>query len=72
MNPSGFLQLNWSDFLKGLIVATITAPLTILAQTLATGSFVFDWKAVAGSAGAAFGAYLLKNLFSGTTGTVAK
>ena len=69
MNQSGFLQLNWLDFGKGLLVAVISAPLTVIAQTLATGSFVFDWKAIAGTAGAAFGAYLLKNLFSSPTGT---
>jgi hypothetical protein len=69
MNQSGFLQLNWNDFLKGLIVAVVSAPLTVIAQTLSTGSFVFDWKAVAGTAGAALGAYLLKNLFSSPTGS---
>lgn len=65
MNPSSFGSLNWLDFGKGLLVATISAPLAVLAQSLQAGNWMFDWKAIAGTAAAAFGAYLVKNLFSG-------
>lgn len=65
MNSSSFLSLNWQDFGKGLVVATISAPLAIVGQTLQAGIWVFDWKAIGATAAAAFGAYLVKNLFSG-------
>ena len=59
-----------SDFGKGLIVAVVSAPLTILYQSLTATpvTLVFDWRAILGAALAGGVGYLLKNLGTGTNG----
>jgi hypothetical protein len=61
-------SLQLSDWWKGLIVAVLTAPLTIIYQSISAGSLVLDWKAIllAGLAGGI--AYLMKNIATGTKG----
>jgi hypothetical protein len=74
MNNSNFFSLNWKDFGKGLIVAIITAFVTMLCQALTatpvhlpTGA---ELKTDALYALAAGASYVLKNLFSNSAGEV--
>lgn len=62
---SNFLTLNSCDFLKGLVLAAITAPLTIIQNSLAAGQLDFNWKNIATVAASGALAYLIKNYFSG-------
>jgi len=68
--PIGTLKI--SDWWRGLIVALVTAPLTIIYQSLMATpvTLVFDWKAITGAALAGGVAYLLKNLGTGTGGQI--
>jgi hypothetical protein len=66
MKKSKFLKLDARDFLKGLLVAVLTALLAGLYQVLQTGGDL-TWltlKPVVMAAAAAGISYLLKNLFS--------
>jgi hypothetical protein len=62
--------LKLSDFWRGLIIAILTAPLTIIYQSIQAGSLDFDWKTIllVGVAGAI--SYLLKNLGTGSNGNI--
>lgn len=63
---SKFLSLDIKDFIKGLIIALITAILTFLIDLLQIGSS-FDavqWGRLIIAVVVAFLSYLLKNLFS--------
>lgn len=64
-------KLNGNDFIKGLILAVITAVLTAVYNTLESGSQI-DWKAVATIGITAFIGYLLKNIASNSNGEVLK
>ena len=66
--PLGTLKL--SDFWRGLIVAAITAPLTIILQSVSAGTLVFDWKAIVAAALTGGIAYILKNLGTGSGGQI--
>jgi putative exporter of polyketide antibiotics len=72
MNNSTFLNLNLSDFVKGLILAVLTSVLTIVYDVVQTGSLSFDWKHIGTAAITTAIAYLLKNLFTNSTGTLLK
>lgn len=61
---SSIFTLNKSDFLKGLIIAVITAVITILYNTVQVGSLSFDWKAISTAAASAALAYIMKNLLT--------
>jgi hypothetical protein len=63
MNSSIF-TLNKADFIKGLIIAIITAVITLLYNTVQTGSLTFDWKAISTAAASAALAYIMKNLLT--------
>jgi VIT1/CCC1 family predicted Fe2+/Mn2+ transporter len=67
---SSFLNLNWADFGKGLIVAVITAILTFAYETLQAGTLFApgSLKTVGIIALTAMISYLLKNLFTNSTG----
>lgn len=67
---SSFLNINWSDFIKGAIVSAITLPITIILESLNAGSLTFDWKHIGAVALAGFLSYVLKNLFSPATITL--
>ena len=58
------------DWGRGLVIAVISAPLTIIYQSVTASppSFVFDWQAIMGTAVAGGLAYVLKNLGTGNTG----
>jgi hypothetical protein len=69
---STFLNLNFNDFVKGLAVAVLTSVLTIVYDVVQTGSLTFDWKHIGTAAITTAIAYLLKNLFTNSTGTLLK
>lgn len=65
---STFLTLNTKDFIKGLLVAVLSAVVTILYNTIQSGSLAFDWKQIGVVALTSALAYIMKNLFSNSTG----
>jgi bacteriorhodopsin len=65
---STFLNLNSSDFIKGLIMAVLTTVITVVYQTVEAGSLTFDWKAIGTMALTSALAYIMKNLFTNSTG----
>jgi len=65
---STFLNLNTTDFIKGLIMAVLSSVITIVYQTVQAGSLVFDWKAIGTMALTTALAYIMKNLFTNSTG----
>ena len=69
---STFLNLNNKDFIKGLIVAVLSAVITIVYNTVQTGSLTFDWKAIGLTALSSAIAYIMKNLFTNSTGSFLK
>lgn len=64
---STFGTLNWADFGKGLLIAVLSAVLTVIYTTVQAGSLAFDWKTIATTALAAGLAYLGKNLFTNSS-----
>jgi len=72
-NPFGPLgTIKLSDWWRGMIVALITAPLTIIYQSLSATpvTLVLDWKAILAAALTGGIAYLLKNLGTGSGGQI--
>jgi hypothetical protein len=76
MKNSDFLSLNWKDLLKGSFLAALTVisgavvvSLTATPPHFLTGA---EWLETAKYGGAAFVAYLLKNVFSNSDGTPLK
>ena len=65
---STFLNLNSTDFIKGLIMAVLSTVITVVYQTVEAGSLVFDWKAIGTMALTTALAYIMKNLFTNSTG----
>lgn len=57
-------SLNAGDFLKGLLVAALTTPLTTLYTSLNAGTLTIDWKMLGIAAAAGGLSYLLKNFFT--------
>lgn len=69
---SSFLALNTKDFLKGLIVAVLSAVVTILYSSLQAGDFVIDWKSIGMAALSAALAYVTKNFFTNSNNELLK
>ena len=69
---STFLNLNSSDFIKGLIMAVLSSVITVIYQTVEAGLLVFDWKAIGTMALTAGLAYIMKNLFTNSAGVFLK
>ena len=65
---STFLNLNTNDFIKGLVMAVLSTVITIVYQTVEAGSLTFDWKAIGTMALTSALAYIMKNLFTNSTG----
>ena len=63
MNSSLF-TLGTKDFIKGLILAVLTAVITVLYNTVQAGTLVIDWKSVSIAALSAALAYFTKNLLT--------
>jgi hypothetical protein len=69
---SPFLNIDLNDLGKGLILAVLTSVLTVIYTTVQAGSLSFDWKLVATTALTSAIGYLLKNLFTNSTGQTFK
>lgn len=67
---STFLNLNTNDFIKGLVMAVLSTVITIVYQTVEAGSLVFDWKSIGTMALTTALAYIMKNLFTNSTGSL--
>jgi len=65
---SPFLTLNTTDFLKGLLMAVLSSVITVVYQTVEAGSLIFDWTAIGTMALTTALAYIMKNLFTNSTG----
>ncbi len=61
-----------SDWERGLVVAILTTPLTIIYDTVTATPMVltFDWKKILGAALAGGIGYVLKNLLTGQQGNM--
>lgn len=57
-------SLNAPDWLKGLLIATITAPLTVIYTSIQAGSFTLNWKAIGLMAAGGFLSYVIKNFLT--------
>jgi hypothetical protein len=73
MNMNCFTQL-WTvklgDFERGLIIAVLTTPLTIIYQSVTATpvTLTFNWTAIIGGAIAGGIAYVAKNFMTGSGG----
>ena len=61
---SKMFSLNAGDFLKGLLVAALTTPITAVFSSLSAGAFNINWKQMGLVAITGGVSYLLKNLFT--------
>jgi len=69
---SPFLNLNSQDFIKGLVVAVLSAVITIIYNTVQAGSLTFDWKAIGTVALTSALGYIMKNLFTNSNDELMK
>jgi VIT1/CCC1 family predicted Fe2+/Mn2+ transporter len=71
---SNFLNLNLKDFIKGLVVAVISAVITFVYEALQSGTLfqAGSLKAVGLVALTAFLAYIIKNLLTNVQGELFK
>lgn len=67
MKTSNLYSLDLKDLVKGLIVATGSAVVTTIQQSLQTGSLVFNWRLIGTVALSAGIAYLSKNFLTGSS-----
>jgi hypothetical protein len=67
---SNFLNLNTSDFVKGLIVAVLTVVVSGVGSIISTGSLPTStqWKVIGLAGVSAAVAYIIKNLFTNSQG----
>jgi len=75
MKNSKFFNVNWADLGKGLLIAFLTALLGGLLELLQTGALPTTWLAfqpILELSLAAAVSYLLKNLFTNSTGEILK
>ena len=70
MDVSKLWTLNWFDVGKGLLVAVLSAVLTVVYQSIEAGSLAFNWKAIGLVASAAAVSYLMKQLGTGVDGKI--
>lgn len=59
-----------SDWQRGLVVAILTTPITVIYDLTTTGVLTFDWKKILAGAIAGGCGYLLKNLLTGQGGSL--
>lgn len=57
-------SINLRDFLKGLLIAALTAPVTVLLESVNAGQFVFNVDSLLKMAAIGAASYLLKQLVS--------
>lgn len=72
VNFSKLGSLKLSDWWRGLIVAVMTLPLSIIYDSLMATpvSFIFDWRAIVRAAILGGIAYISKNLGTGSGGLI--
>ena len=71
MNPFTKLwTIKMSDWERAFVIAIITAPLTIILQSVNAGSLVINWKTILAAALSGGIAYILKNLGTGQNGNL--
>ena len=69
MNPfTNLWTIKMTDWQRGLVVAILTTPFTIIYDSVSTGALTFDWRKVVAAAIAGGLGYLLKNLVTGQNG----
>lgn len=61
---SSYLSLNSVDYIKGLLMAVLTAVITVVYTSIQEGAVVFNWKVIAMSALSAALAYITKNFLT--------
>ena len=61
-------KVQYGDWLRGLLVAVLTTPITIILESVNKGSLVINWKTVLAAAVAGGLGYILKNLLTGEQG----
>jgi hypothetical protein len=61
---SKLFTLNNRDFLKGLAMAVLISAVTIVQQSLDSGTLVLDWRAILIASISGALAYLMKNFFT--------
>lgn len=54
-------NLNLSDWVRGLIVAVVTGPITIIIDSINSGTLTFNWATIAKVGLAAGLSYIMKN-----------
>jgi len=61
---SKLFTLNNKDFLKGLVMAVLISAITIIQQSLDSGTLTLDWRAILIASISGALAYLMKNFFT--------
>ena len=64
MKTSKFLNLDFADILKGLLMAILTPAVVIIQQSLELGILTFEWKSIVTASIGGGLAYLLKNFLT--------
>ena len=64
MKTSKFLNLDFADIFKGLLMAILTPAVVIIQQSLELGILTFEWKSIALASVSGGFAYLVKNFFT--------
>jgi hypothetical protein len=68
MKTCDLWKLCSSDWVKGLVVAVLTAPLTIVYESVQAGALTLNGKTIALAATGAGIAYILKQFGTGSSG----
>jgi len=64
---SKLFTLNTKDFLKGLVMAILVPAVTIIQQSLDSGTLVLNWKTILIASISGVVGYLMKNFFTSET-----
>lgn len=64
MKTSKFLSLDFSDILKGLLMAILTPAIVIIQQSIDMGLLTFNWKTIVTASIGGGLAYIVKNFFT--------
>lgn len=72
MNFTSLWTIKLSDWQRGLVIAILSTPLTIIYTTVTSTpmTLTFNWKQILGAAIAGGVGYLLKNFFTGASGNL--
>ncbi len=70
MNFTTLWTVKLSDWQRGVVVAILTTPFTIIYGSASAGSLTFDWKQIVAGAIAGGVGYILKNFLTGASGNL--